>query len=179
MKSDKEVIVGLIDILIANQVVDSKEGQGFIQNFANQSEEASFEYFLINEGLVSKEDLLKALSEYYQVPAVDVRGYFFDTGLVQSIPKDFLTYYGVIPLEVDGNIMTVVAYRPDLPGLDSKLEEYGSYVIEFRVGLWRDIVDVIAEYYDEPVVTVSDMNEDEAVDLIEEDQAEQLPDESI
>lgn len=178
MESEKNIIIGIVDHLVENGVVAAKEAQAMIQNFEKQSE-VSFDYFVVSEGLVSKEDLLLALSQYYQVPAMDVRGYFFDTGLVRSIPKDFLLHYGVIPLEVEEDIMTVVAYRPDLPDLDSKLAEYGSYVIEFRVGLLRDIIDVVREYYDEEVITTNDMSSDDAIELIEEDDIDQLPDESI
>ncbi len=168
----------MVAILVKNKVIASKEAQAMIHDFGGQSDIA-FDEFVLSTGIITKEDLLLALSELYEVPAVDVHGYFFDTGLVKSFPKEFLLQYGVIPLEVEENIMTVVAYEPDMPGLDSKLEEYGAYVIEFRVGLLQDILDVIREYYDEEVVTLDGMTGDEASELIEEDDLDQLPDESI
>lgn len=178
MVYEKNFITGIIAILVDRKVISQKEASVMIQNFGNQSD-ATFDEFVLSEGLVSKEDLLNALSEYYQVPAIDVRGYFFDTGLVHSMHKDFLLRYGVLPMEVEQDIMTVVAACPDIPGLDSKLEEYGSYVIEFRVGLLRDIMDMIREYYDEPILTEPDMCGEAAEELIEEDELDLLPDESI
>ena len=178
MVGGNNFVTGIVAVLVENKVISNKEACALIQNFGNQSD-ATFDEFILSEGLVSKEDLLNALSEYYQVPAVDVRGYFFDTGLVHSMHKDFLLRYGVLPMEVEQDIMTVVAACPDLPGLASKLEEYGSYVIEFRVGLLRDIMDMIREYYDEPILTVPDMCGEAAEELIEEDELDLLPDESI
>lgn len=149
-----------------------------IANFGNQSD-VTFDEFVLSEGIISKEDLLLALSELYEVPAIDVQGYFFDIGLVKSFPKEFLLQYGVIPLAVDEDLMTVVAFEPDLPGLDSKLEEYGSYVIEFRVGLLQDILDAIRDSYDEETVNLDGLTGDEAEELIEADELDLLPDESI
>jgi len=178
MSSETNFVTGLVAVLVENEVITAKEAQALIQDFGNQSS-ASFDEFVLSEGLISKEDLLLAVSRYYQVPAVDVRGYFFDIGLVKSFPKDFLIRYGIIPMETEQNIMTVIAYCPDLPGLDSKIEEYESYVIEYRVGLWRDIIDVIDECFDEPILTEQDMCGEEAEELIEEDELDQIPDESI
>jgi hypothetical protein len=175
---NKNFVPDLVAILVKNKALSSHEAKAMVDNFANQSD-IDFDEFVLSEGLISKEDLLLALSELYEVPAVDVTGYFFDTGLVKSIPKDFLLHYGVIPLEVEENIMTVVAFQPDMPGLDSKLEEFGSYVIEFRVGLLRDILDVVRDYYDEEIVTTDGITGQEAEDLIEEDELGELPDESI
>ena len=178
IESGKKFVPDLVEILVENKVIDAHEAQAMVQNFGDQSD-ASFDEFVLSTGIVSKEDLLIALSQLYQVPAVDVHGYFFDTGLVRSMPKEFLLHYGVSPLEVEENIMTVVAYEPDMPGLDRKLEEFGSYVIEFRVGLLSDILDVIRDYYDEELVTLDGMTGDEAEELIEEDDIDLLPDESI
>jgi hypothetical protein len=174
MESEKSFVDGLVAVLVADKVVSKEEAQVMVREFGNRSQ-VSFDYFLISEGLVEKDDLLAALSKYYQVPAVDVRGFFFDAGLVQKFPKDFLLHLGVIPLEVDQNIMTVVTNNPNMPGLESKLEESSSYVIEFRVGLLRDIIDMVREYYNEEIVTTGEKNEDDTEELTEEDDINQIP----
>ena len=176
MSSDKNFVTSMAAILAEHKIMSAKEAQSLVLNFSNQSD-ITFDEFVISQGLVSKEDMLNVLSEYYQVPAVDVRGLFFDIGLVKSMPKEFLLHYGILPMEVDQDIMTVVAYRPDIPGLESKLEEYGSYVIEFRVGLWSDIVDVINECYEEPILTEQDMSADDAEELIEAEDIDLISDE--
>ena len=178
MESGKRFVPDLVAILVENKVIGAKEGQAMVANFGSQLD-VTFDEFVLSTGLVSKEDLLLALSQLYEVPAVDVQGYFFDIGLVKSFPKEFLLEYGVIPLEVDEDLMTVVAFEPDLPGLDRKLEEYGAYVIEFRVGLLQDILDAIRDAYDEEIVTLDGFTSKDASELIEEDDLDLLPDESI
>lgn len=179
MESEKSFVEGLADILVEDGVVSRAEADDLIKDFGGRSK-VSFDYFLLSEGLIQKDDLLVALSKYYQVPAVDVRGYFFDAGLVQNFPEDFLLHYGLIPLEVDQNMMTVVAHKPDMEGLEGKIQEFCDYNIEFRVGLLRDIVDVVREYYGEEVVTTGNSDDEQEVkEEIEEVDIGQLPDESI
>jgi len=92
-----------------------------------------------------------------------VIGYFFDHNLITKFPKGFLLRSRIIPLEVDQNMLIVVASNPDDPGLESKIREYVSYEVNFMVGLNRDICDSVKEFYDP---SPSEVPED--VDLREE-----------
>lgn len=113
-------------------------------------EQAQLNYFLLDEGLVAKEDLLKALSKYYQVPYFDVRGYQFNHDLMELFPQDFLIRNSVVPILFDGNILTVVAGEPDEESLRENLRQYTNHHIEFRVGITRDIIDEARAYYEKP-----------------------------
>lgn len=119
-----------------------------LQKAFKESEQENFDEFLIDEGLIEPEDLLKALSLYYRVPAVDVRGFLFEHFLVTKFPKEFLLQHDVIPYEVDDNILFVIASRPEADGLESAMREFVSYDIEFLVGISRDIEDAVEEFYD-------------------------------
>lgn len=145
----KEFVEKLVSILIRQESVNQKEAESMKKDFYNRSKEA-FDFFLIDGGLVSKENVLKALSEYYEVPAVDVVGIFFDHDLVRNFPKDVLLEYTFIPREIDQDILIVVANDPADPKVLDKVEEFTSYTAEFQVGLKQDITDSIREFYDEP-----------------------------
>jgi len=119
-----------------------------LQKAFKDSEEQQFDEFLLEEGLVEEEALLKALAVYYQVPAFDVVGYFFDHNLLTKFPKDFLLREGFIPLEVENDILSVVAGEPNKDGFESMIRDYVSYDIVFMVGLRRDICDAVKEFYD-------------------------------
>jgi len=105
---------------------------------------------LLEKGLVDEAGLLKALAQYYQVPGFDVIGYFFNTYLLRMFPEDFLTRNACIPVEVDENIMAMVVSEPDDLNLLARIGEYVSYDIRFRVGIRRDIVSAVREFYDKP-----------------------------
>ncbi|MGA9531054.1 MAG: hypothetical protein WBQ73_04180 [Candidatus Babeliales bacterium] len=106
-----------------------------------------FTQFLVDEGLLSKKKVLQFLSEYYKVPSFDVEGYFFDSNLLHLFPQDFLVRNLVIPLEIDENMLIVVAGEI-VPGLASSMEQFVAYDIRFRIGLAQDIQEAIDEYYD-------------------------------
>jgi len=113
-----------------------------------QSSQQQFDYFLLKQGLISEEDMLRALSEYYQVPSFDCSGYFFKRDLLRKFPQEFLLRNLIIPVEVDENIMIMVANNPQASDLLNKIGQYVSYDIQFRVDNSEDIVDAIQEYYD-------------------------------
>lgn len=165
MARGESFVKELTDILVRNDVIKAQEGQGLHQEF-EKSDQVQFDDFILEEGIVSKDDLLTALADYYQVPFLDSRGYFFDHNLLVKFPQDFLVRNGIIPMEVDENIMIVVANDPGQEGLESAIRNFVSYDIEFWVGLRQPIIDSIREYYqlaitEEPQdITVHDQEEE-------------------
>lgn len=156
----------LTAILVKQQVIAEKEAAS-LQKLFKESEKEYFDDFLLQEGLVEKEDLLKALSDLYKVPAVDCGGYFFQTFLLHKFPKDVLHRYAFIPMDVDDDILIVIASEPDDPRLLPLIGEYVSYDVRFRVGLRLDITDAITEFYDEALTVVPE--DIDARELNEED----------
>jgi len=165
----KEFVEKLASILVKQGSIGENEAESMKKDFYNRSKEA-FDFFLIDEGLVSKANILKALSEYYQVPAVDVVGIFFDHDLVRNFPKDVLLDYVFIPRESDHDILIVVANDPSDPKLLDNVEKYTSYVAKFQVGLKQDILDSIREFYDEPPEGyISDTTDEDELESTEEE----------
>lgn len=134
-------------ILMKNKVVSGQEAEN-LQKMFSESSHDWFVEFLLEEGLVNKEEILKALSSYYQVPSFDVEGYFFDHLLVRDFPKGFLLRHNIIPVEIDQNILMIVASDPSNEDLLTALRQYTSEDIQFYVGIARDIEDAVKEYYD-------------------------------
>ncbi len=144
----KGFVEALCKIFEKNGVVSHQQSIDLQKNFENRSDVA-FEDFLLEEGLIEKEDILRALSNYYEIPLMDPIGYFFDHYLIVKFPKDFLLRNLIIPIEViDDAILMVLANDPDDEDLLPALGKYVSYDIEFRVGLASEIVETIEEFYD-------------------------------
>jgi hypothetical protein len=153
--------VGLLEILVRLEAI-KKEDAVAIEKLFNDSDVDQFDDFLLSEDIVDEDHILQALSEYYQVPAFDVVGYFFECRYVRMFPKEMLLRNCMIPLEVDENIMIVVASAPNNPDLLSELGQYVSYDIQFYVGLGRDICDAVKEFYDKA----------DTEDMLDEDSSE-------
>lgn len=170
MDSRETFAQALCDILVKHQVISSTESRAMHRVF-KESEKEQFDDFLLEEGLVEEAPLLRALAEHFQVPPVDVVGYFFDHTLLKNFPKDFLLQRRIIPLELDSSIVVMVASRPDNAELLPDIGKYVSADVQFRVGLGRDIEDAIKEYYDP---SLTEPQNDDYDPEIEHDEKEAL-----
>ena len=145
--------------MVELEAITAEDAIALLKSF-NESDVDQFDDFLLSEGLIDEEKILTALSEYYQVPSFDAVGYFFERHLVRMFPKEMLLRNEIIPLEVDENMMIMVASRPDNPDLLFEIGESVSYDIRFYVGIGRDITDAVKEFYDK-----SDTEESEDQDV--------------
>lgn len=174
MRRSTEFVDGLCKILEKNQVFTSQESHDAKRLFKNESED-EFDNFLLQQELVEKEDLLKALSDYYQVPSFDVIGHFFEHSLVIKFPRDFLIRNEIIPLqELDDNMLIMVAANPDDESLLPNIGNYMSSDIQFMVGISEDIIETVEEFYDPSLQTIDDFD---YMDEEEKDEALALEDE--
>lgn len=173
MEKKEKFAVELCAILVKHKVINEAEGRSMQRAFKNADRD-NFDQFLLEESLVEEAPLLIALSEYYQVPAVDVTGYFFDTELLRNFPKDFLLRNGIVPLEMEDDVLIVVASNPDNPDLVSGLGAYTSEDIQFRVGLARDISDAVKEFYEKSLTDLMDEQDYQDEQLIEEERFHSL-----
>lgn len=156
--TEKSFVDNLSEILIKNGLISRDDADVYKKEFEKSSKE-SFDDFLLEAGLIDERDLLRALSQHYQVPAIDVIGIFFDRELLNNFPKNFLLREVIVPLQLDGNILIVVASNPDDADLLSKIGEYVSADIQFQVGLRRDILEVIREFYEKSDTEIGDDEE--------------------
>jgi len=154
--SDKYTFMhDLCQILLKKKALSANQVAGLERTFGKSSID-EFDDFLLEEGIVNREDLLQALSEYYRVPSFDVNGYFFDRELLHNFPKDFLLRTGTIPLEHEGPLLVMVAANPNQEALESAIRNHVQYDINFFVGLRRDIADAVKEFYEESITEVED-----------------------
>jgi hypothetical protein len=172
MNNKEKFIKMLADVLVEHHVMTRDRALDLQKAFGESSIE-EFEDFLLEEGLVDPEDLLAALSKYYNVPFYDVKPTFFRTHLLREFPKDFLLRNAIIPLEVENHTsMSMVAAQPLRDGLESAIRGFVSYDIIFYVGLRRDICDAVKEYYDK-ALTEGPVDEDLREERIDEREARQ------
>jgi hypothetical protein len=162
MSIKKGFEAGFLEVLVKLKFITAEDAIKLMLTY-NESDVDQFDEFLLSEGIVEQEELLQALSQYYQVPSFDVVGYFFETHLLRMFDKDMLLRNEIIPMQVDENIMIMVAANPDNSELLFEIGEDVSYDIRFYVGVARDICDAVKEYYDK-----ADIEDVEDEDLREE-----------
>lgn len=155
-RNDEQFVRTITDILVRQKAISPGEGASLANDF-DRSSQVQFDFFLIDEGLVDEAALLAALAEYYQVPSFNAVGYLFSCFLLRKFPKSFLLRNKVVPLTVDENMLVVVAAHPSDPELLPKLGEHVSYDIRFNVGIARDIIGAIEEFYDISPTEITDV----------------------
>lgn len=168
--SKKQVFIErLAGALVKLNTMSQQEADSFIKEFKDRAR-GRVEDFLLDEGLVDRETLLNALQAVYEVPQFDVRGHFFNRQLLLFVPKDFLIDKGIIPLEMDDEIMVVVMSNPEDEDVLETLGNYVSYNVDVMIGIHKDIIDAIEEYYDEDVATadIYDQESNEADEDLKE-----------
>jgi type IV pilus assembly protein PilB len=147
MNNQQTFVDGLTDIFVKKNIITPEKAKAIKKIFWDRAK-PQFVDFLLEEGLIDKSNILSALSEYYQVPAFDVVGYFFSHHYLHMFPEGILIRNIMIPLERDENILVMVVSDPDNPELLDKIGEHVSYDIQFQVGIAQDIIDAIREFYD-------------------------------
>lgn len=165
MKINEGFEASFLQVLIKLNYIQALEAAKLLAAY-HESDINQFEDFLLSEGLLEKEQLLEALSDYYQVPSLDVIGYFFERHLLHMFPKDMLLRNQIIPYQVDQNMMIIIAAKPDNPDLLFEIGEYVSYDIRFYVGIGQDICDSVKEFYDKADTEIHRDDQDTYEDLL-------------
>ena len=142
-----EFVEKISDILVKQKALSDQQAIDLKKGFKDVSP-INFEAYLLESSQVSKASLLKALSTYYKLPAFDVSGYLFEHDLLRQLPKDVMLRNNCIPVEVDQDILVVVASEPS-DDLAVTLERFLKNDIQFNVGLAQDIKNAVEEFYDE------------------------------
>lgn len=155
-------------VLVKNNVMKEAEADSLIQEFYDRAK-GNVVSFLLEEGIIEHEDVLKALGSMYDVPAFDVRGHFFNHQWLLFFPKELLLEKALIPLEVEDDLMTVVMSNPEDEDTVERLGEFVSYNINVYVGIQEDIVEAVKEYYDEDVITAETEEQQEESENEEDD----------
>lgn len=152
MEKNSSFVVRFSEALVKNKIFNEVEANSFVQEFRGRAK-GNVVDFLLEEGLVEVDNILKVLSSVYNVPSFDVRGYFFNHELLLLFPQDFLRENVVIPLEIDEDIMTVVMSNPEDEETLELFGNYANYNVNVFVGIKEHILDAIDEYYDEDVIS--------------------------
>lgn len=158
--------------LVKLKVMSALEAESFEKEFSGRSK-ARVDDFLLDEGIVDRENLLKAIQAVYNIPSYDVRGHFFNHQILMLFPQDFLVNKAVIPLDIEEDILTIVVSNPEDDETMEMIGNYVPYSVNVLVGIRRDIIDAIEEYYDEDVATSDIADEDsEEIDELAEDESD-------
>ncbi|MDD5464735.1 MAG: ATPase, T2SS/T4P/T4SS family [Candidatus Omnitrophica bacterium] len=116
---------------------------------------------LVNKGLLKEEDLLKALSEQFNLPFfARLKDAHISTEAIKAVPAKFVKHYGFMPISLEGQVLTVAVFNP----MDVWLAENIKLNLGFRVSRIltsrREVEAAIHKYYGAVAGTVDKIMEE-------------------
>jgi len=100
---------------------------------------AGFAEILVQDNLVTPEQVAEALAEQLRLPYADLEGFTAAPDLFVSIPAERAYEYGVLPYRSDGKVLHVAVSDPTDIALAERLERLSGLRVELMVGSARSI----------------------------------------
>jgi len=107
MKALKE---NLIEILLQNKLITQEQLDKAIK--IQKTKGVSLRRVLVDEKIISEEELLSLLSNRLYIPTLHLTKYKFDPDIINLIPRHVAWQYSVIPLSRIANTLTVAMADP-------------------------------------------------------------------
>jgi len=104
------------------------------------------ERLAVERGLIKKEDLLRALENYFFHPSVDIPAAQPDPAALLVVPKIMAKRFEALPLSKNGDVLVIAMARPE-PDVISNLKSISKCSLEIRVAQQADLNDAIIEHY--------------------------------
>jgi type IV pilus assembly protein PilB len=67
---------------------------------------------LIEQGLLTEDELLPHLSDYLGVPHIRLKGLEIDPAVIEAVPVRYAHFYRVIPIEIENGTLTLAMFDP-------------------------------------------------------------------
>jgi len=102
---------------------------------------------LVRMGFVTEKEMLQVLAEQQGIAFVELKEAKIDERVIKSVPAKFAWHYKIMPVSLEGNVLTVAISNPfDIWSLDD-LETNLGYRVEAVLSTSQDIKEAIRRYY--------------------------------
>ncbi len=112
-------------------------------------------YNLVKLGFIQENDLVRTLARQYKMPAVDLSKFEVDAKIVKLVPADLATKHLVLPLKRDGRTLTVAMADPTNLGVIEDLKFITRYDIFPVIAGEFTLKNVIEKHYESNDVQMS------------------------
>ncbi|MDO8536155.1 MAG: ATPase, T2SS/T4P/T4SS family [Candidatus Omnitrophota bacterium] len=128
---------------------------------------------LVELGLISRDDLMVALSQELGIPPINLSRYKIDPNVIKLIPKKIAKRYQMVPVSKMSNTLVVAMVDPLNVFAIDDIKAITGFNISPIITADRDIKEAISQYYEESAYTaiekiVDDMKDSADINMIEE-----------
>ena len=136
-------------------------------------------YTLVKLGFVEETEITKMLARQYRMPAVDLSRFEVDERIVKLVPADVAVRHTVLPLKREGRTLTVAMSDPTNGSVMDDLKFITRYDIFPVIAGEYTLRQAIERYYEQSDAQlqqiISDIEEGEDLEVIEETDEEEAP----
>ncbi|HQP09962.1 MAG TPA: ATPase, T2SS/T4P/T4SS family, partial [Candidatus Omnitrophota bacterium] len=133
------------DILVEKKIITQEELDLAVREHQNTKEFLG--QTLVRLNMITEEKLLKVLAEQQGVKFLDLKDARIDQKVIENVPAKFAWHYKIMPVRIDGNVLTVAISNPfDMWPIDD-LETNLGYRVEIALAIASDITEAIKKYY--------------------------------
>lgn len=102
--------MSILDVLVKQGVIESKDFSSIKEK--TEASGDSVEETLLSFG-VSEEDIMRAKSEYYTMPAKKIDLSLIDSKILDYVPEEAAVYYGFVPVGINNGVLEIGVVNPD------------------------------------------------------------------
>ncbi len=133
------------DILVEKKIITQEELDLAIKE--HQQTKEFLGQALVRLNMITEEKLLKVLAEQQGIKFLDLKEAIIHDKVIESVPAKFAWHYKIMPIRIDGNVLTVAISNPfDMWPIDD-LETNLGYRVEIALAVASDIAEAIKKYY--------------------------------
>jgi len=103
--------------------------------------------YLVDQRLVSPEDLAATLSLQLSLPIIDLKRQVIQPEALKLVPEEYARQHNVIPIEIEGDALVVVMADPGNIQVCEDLKARARMRIHPAVGIPRDIREAMNQHY--------------------------------
>jgi len=133
------------EILVEKHIITAQELETAVREHEKTKEFLG--QTLVRLNFVSEEKLLQVLAEQQGIQFLDLKEIKINDEVIAGVPAKFAWHYKIMPIRIDGNVLTVAISNPfDMWPIDD-LETNLGYRVEIALAVSSDITDAIRKYY--------------------------------
>jgi len=145
----------ILQILVQNGYLDEDSAKD-IQDVA-KSEGKSVRQTVIDQEVVTEDDLLASMAAYQDTEAIDLANLTIETDVTEAIPASTARMYNVFPVAADDMSVTLATFDLVDPRISDEMLFTLSKEVRFVFAREKDVMDRIAQYYGDSSESVADM----------------------
>src|ERR1035437_6069923 len=98
---------------------------------------------LIEQGLISEEQLCETLAEIYGVPYAKVSPKICDPRVIEVLPREFIEKHSVLPMFLVNGVLTVALSEPSNLFLVEEMQQLTGHAVQVVASTQRDIANTM------------------------------------